>query len=223
MLIVGGEDSNGATLSSTEIYDPINGTVSAGPKLATPRKGATATTLLDGRVLVAAGSYPEGATQSNPAELASAEIFDPSNGRFSASASQLSTARANHLAVLLPNNNNVLIIGGTAAGADLASVEVYTPWNDTFQQAASMSAARSAAAASAMGNAVGDGADIGVDGILAIAGGNNLSSGEAYGFATVKTDHTDYPPGSIVTITGSGWQPNTETSLIISSRQMRTT
>ena len=50
------------------------------------------------------------------------------------------------------------------------------------------------------------------NGVLLIAGGkdgsgNALNSSEAYGFATVQTDQGDYPPGTTVTITGSGWQP----------------
>jgi hypothetical protein len=39
------------------------------------------------------------------------------------------------------------------------------------------------------------------------ASGNALSSAELYGFATVQTDRSDYPPGTKVTISGSGWQP----------------
>src|SRR5207245_8898679 len=50
------------------------------------------------------------------------------------------------------------------------------------------------------------------DGLLLVAGGKDatgttLQSGELYGFATIKTDKADYPPGTTVNITGSGWQP----------------
>src|SRR5438128_10658947 len=45
-----------------------------------------------------------------------------------------------------------------------------------------------------------------VDGRVLIAGGSSASA-ELYGFATVKTDKADYPPGTTVNITGSGWQP----------------
>jgi len=203
VLIIGGADANGATLASTEIYDPTSGSITAGPNLLVPRKHATATTLLDGRVVVIGGSYPEGA-QNGVAELASAEIFDPATGSFALSASQLSTARAGHLAFLLPNNSNVLIAGGTSAGSDLASAEIYTPWTDSFHQTASMSATRSAAA----GSALGDGRNFGVDGRVVVGGGNNLSSADMYGFAWVKTDYTDYAPGTPVVITGGGWVPN---------------
>ncbi len=214
VLIAGGTmlqaDGSTATLASTEIYDPTSGTVTAGPKLATPRVGATATTLIDGRVLIAGGSYPEGAPNT-AAELASAEIFDPASSTITASASQMNTARAGHIAILLPNNNSVLIAGGTSAGANLASAELYIPWNDAFQPTDSMAAARSAAAGSALGN----GTYIGVDGLAVVAGGNNQTGAEVYGFATVRTDKTDYMPGEVVTITGQGWKPGETVTLTL--------
>src|SRR5437667_9709546 len=68
------------------------------------------------------------------------------------------------------------------------------------------------ARASATGGAVSH------DGLLLIAGGKNasgttLASGELYGFATVKTDHADYTPGTVVTIPGRGWQPGETVTL----------
>src|SRR4029077_11900442 len=53
-----------------------------------------------------------------------------------------------------------------------------------------------------------------VDGRLLIAGGTSASA-ELYGFATVKTDAADYPPGSTVNITGSGWQPGETVTLTL--------
>ena len=49
-------------------------------------------------------------------------------------------------------------------------------------------------------------------GVLMVAGGkdangNALNSAEGYGFPTVQTDQADYPPGTTVNISGSGWQP----------------
>src|SRR5437764_1182131 len=44
---------------------------------------------------------------------------------------------------------------------------------------------------------------------------NTLQSGELYGFATIKTDKADYPPGTTVNITGSGWQPNETVALTL--------
>src|SRR5438477_9050045 len=52
------------------------------------------------------------------------------------------------------------------------------------------------------------------DGRVFIAGGSSASA-ELYGFATVKTDAADYPPGTIVTITGTGWQPGETVTLTL--------
>ena len=109
----------------------------------------------------------------------------------------MSAARSGHLAVLLPHNNSVLLVGGSAA---VSAVELYQSWTGSFVSTGSMSAARAQAAASATGT----------DGMLLVAGGSDgaasLNSGEVYGFATVKTDKDDYAPGEIVTITGGGWE-----------------
>src|SRR5882724_3894965 len=213
VIIIGG--SNGtAPVATTDILNPVAGSVAAGPSLATRRSGHSATTLLDGRVLVAGGNNivtnADGSTTT--VDLASAEIFDPTAGTFTTSASALATARAGHLAFLLPHNNNVLIVGGTSNGISISSAELFTPWQGTFSATGSLSTARSNAAGSAMQQ----------DGLLLVAGGkdaatppNALSSTEVYGFATVKTDAADYPPGTTVNITGSGWQPGETVTLTL--------
>ncbi len=60
------------------------------------------------------------------------------------------------------------------------------------------------------------------DGLLLLAGGSAaanastpLASAELYGFATIHTDKSDYAPGTTVTITGSGWQPNEWVTLLL--------
>ena len=50
---------------------------------------------------------------------------------------------------------------------------------------------------------------------LALVAGGGSTSGEFYGYATVKTDNDDYWPGETVTITGSGWQPGETVTMII--------
>ena len=210
VLIVGGVDEFGNTLASTEIYDPIADTISPGPALNTPRANATATTLLDGKVLIAGGRYAEGApANGNIAEVDSAEIFDPAAGTIAVSASHLAQARAGHQAFLLPNNNNVLLVGGLYNSTELATSELYTPWQAQFAATGTMSTARSSAAGAALFPMA--------DGQLLVAGGSNLgnaqSSAELYSFATVKTEKGDYAPGESVMISGSGWQPNETVSL----------
>ncbi|MFB3915173.1 MAG: kelch repeat-containing protein [Terriglobales bacterium] len=211
VLIAGGTDASGATLSSSEIYDPVSGAVSLGPTLNSPRANAGATTLLDGKVLISGGSYPEGAVNGALAELVSAEIFDPVEGAINAAPSSLATARAGHQAFLLPNNANVLIVGGTFAGQDLSLAELYVPWTGQFQPTAAMASAHSGAAGSALNST--SYPVSGTDGLFLLAGGSNLSSAELYGFATVKTDQHDYVPGETVIVTGSGWRPGETVTL----------
>jgi len=211
VLIIGGSNGS-APLASSEIFDPVAGVVAPGPSLAAPRSAHSATTLLDGRVLVAGGSgivtNADGST--TPVELASAEIYDPSVGTFSPVATTLAAPRQGHLAFLLPHNNNVLIVGGTSAGVPVAASELFTPWQGTFASTGALTTARTHAAGNAMQQ----------DGLLLLAGGSDanaaaLSSTELYGFATVKTDQADYSPGTVVTITGSGWQPGETVTLTL--------
>src|SRR6266542_868470 len=206
VLIVGGSDGTNA-LASSDIFDPSSGTISAGPSLATARYGHSATTLLDGTVLITGGAT----TGSNGTiELASAELFDPSTGTFSTASANLVTARQGHQAFLLPNNNNVLIVGGTSGGQPIAASELFSPWQGTFAATGANITSRSAAVGSATKQ----------DGFLLAAGGsdasgNALASTELYAFPTVKTDASDYPPGSIVTITGSGWRAGETVTLTL--------
>ena len=86
----------------------------------TPRVQATATRLLDGRVLIAGGS-PTAIDQNKAPDLASAELFDPATNTFSPTGS-MTIARHGHLATLL-QDGRVLIEGGT----DPVSAELYDP------------------------------------------------------------------------------------------------
>jgi hypothetical protein len=217
VLIAGGSDGSQA-LASVDLFDPVTDTISAGPSLQSARAGHTATTLLDGKVLVAGGA-------SDTLELASAELFDPASGTFSPAGGSLAFARQHHAAVLLPHNNAVLFIGGSASGSAVAAAELYVPWQGTagdFVATGVPAAARSWAAAGALSFAASDVIRSGpADGLLLLAGGTTasvttpLQSAELYGFATIKTDKEDYSPGSVVTITGGGWQPGEWVTLLL--------
>src|SRR5262249_29388614 len=86
--------------------------------LATARSNHTATLLSNGKVLVAGGD-------GNAGPLASAELYDPASGTWSATAN-LFTARRYHTATLLPNGK-LLVAGGDGNGGTTASVELYDP------------------------------------------------------------------------------------------------
>ncbi|MDE2510919.1 MAG: fibronectin type III domain-containing protein, partial [Elusimicrobia bacterium] len=94
----------------------------------------TATLLTNGTILVAGGT--NGSTA-----LASAEIFDPATGRFTATATPMLYARQQHTASLLPNGR-VLLAGGFAATAVSTGptnlAEIYYPDTKVFLNAPPM-------------------------------------------------------------------------------------
>src|SRR5450759_1807246 len=140
VLVAGGvhatKDPQGV-LASAELYDPSNGSWTATGKMPTPRQFHTATLLPDGKVLVAGGTDSNNNLGSNSA-LASAELYDPSNGSWTATGSMV-TPRMFHTATLLPDGK-VLVAGGTAVpggdmgggGPTLASAELYDPSNGSW-------------------------------------------------------------------------------------------
>jgi hypothetical protein len=123
VLIAGGvqstaQDARGVTLATAELYDPATGAFSATGGMTAARSGASATLLLDGRVLIA-GGFDGGSA------LSSAELYEPPTGAFR-SAGIMSTARSGHDAILL-DNGTVLLLGGS-----LAPAEIYDPTTATF-------------------------------------------------------------------------------------------
>ncbi|HET9177623.1 MAG TPA: Ig-like domain repeat protein [Terriglobia bacterium] len=193
-------------LASTDIFDPSTGAVAPGPALTSPRMNFTATTALDGSIIAIGGTDGQN-------DLASIEVLAPGAGAFALSGAKLATARQGHQAFLLPHNSNVLVVGGTSSGAAISSAELYTPWTGATSVTSAMASARSGATGSPLFQNV-LGAPVGIDGALLVAGGldassppSTLQSAEVYGFATITTDKSDYPPGVPVTITGKGWQP----------------
>ncbi|HKO10837.1 MAG TPA: MBG domain-containing protein [Acidobacteriaceae bacterium] len=206
-------------LASTDIYDPSAQQVRAGPALNVARMSLTATTQLDGQIFVAGGN-------DGTQDLASAETFDPiaspQPATFTLSNLSLTTPRSSHVAILLPHNGGTLLVGGSSNGTAIASAELYMPVYLSQNETATLSAipnAMSSPRAYATGVALSNGSATSVnDGLLLVAGGvdaagKSLSSTEFFGFAWVKTDALDYPPGTPVTITGGGFQPGETVTL----------
>jgi Kelch motif len=124
VLIAGGynEVNDGNTsLASAEIYSPKSGTFTSTGSMAAARTFHTATLLADGRVLVTGGAA-DGWGYKGPF-YASAELYDPKTGKFTATGPMADTL-ASHTATLL-SDGRVLIAGGYDGAADVATAELY--------------------------------------------------------------------------------------------------
>ncbi len=133
-------------LASAELYDPASGTFTLTGSLHTARSGQTTTVLGNGNVLLAAGQNDN--TQ-NFGYLSSAELYNPSTGKFTVTGS-LNTARFLHTAHLLASGE-VLIVAGNHFGS-IASAELYNPATGTFSNAASLNTPRQGHASALLTN-----------------------------------------------------------------------
>ena len=105
------------------------------------RFGHTATLLPSGKVLVVGGAFADPIFAYNALATATAEIYDPATGLWSATTS-MSTQRQGHTATLLPNGQ-VLVAGGFGVGSYvLKSAELYDPVSATWTTIAPMNSGR---------------------------------------------------------------------------------
>jgi hypothetical protein len=146
VLITGGFN-NTEVLATAELFDPVTGTFTATGTMAFARFSHTATLLANGKVLVTGGSDDLAALSfhdSQPSaslargkahaadgsissfDLATAELYDPATGTFTAT-DAMSEVRTEHTATLLASGK-VLVAGGTADNV----AELYDPDAGTF-------------------------------------------------------------------------------------------
>ncbi len=150
---------------------PAAGSLRNAPPMSAARAAHTASTLADGRVLIAGGFTGEESAAT------SAELFDPRSGRF-APLPPMVSPRHSHTATLLPNGK-VLLVGGYAAGNRTASsAEIFDPITNRFVPTGSLLTARADHIAILLSN-----------GTVLVAGGLGsgwtfLSSAEVYDPAT---------------------------------------
>lgn len=159
-----------------DIFDPTTERWTTAAPLLRPRDEHGATLLRDGRVLVTGGRAFQPPIGSGIAYLDHAEIYDPTRDRWKALPA-MRAARANHVAAVLPDGR-VLVAGGYAPEAALASAEIFEPTTGTWTATASMADARFHHSASVL--------EIGV----VVAGGwqrgSNLATTEVFDVATAR-------------------------------------
>jgi hypothetical protein len=140
-VLVAGGQSGVNTLASAEIYDPAKGTWTATGNMMSLRINYTATLLPNGKVLAAGGVI----AYVGADVTASAEVYDPAAGTWTATGSMI-TARSSHTATSLLNGS-VLVVGGTNTNIGIpnglvGTVEIYDPVAGTWAGTGSMLLAR---------------------------------------------------------------------------------
>ncbi len=160
VLVIGGKspcDGCGA-VASVEMFDETTGFFSPMSPMTTARVAHSASTLADGRVLVAGGN----AGGLGAPHLASSEIFDPPMGMF-VSGPSLVIPRSGHTATALPSGD-AIIVGG-APGPKMT--ELFDAGADAFVPAGDLAERRTDHAAALLS-----------DGRVLVAGGRVPSSAD---------------------------------------------
>ncbi len=130
LLIAGGVNEAGTTLASADIFATSRGNVIINTGAMTIVRSSHTATLLPNGCVLAAGGNAAATDAAAPARTASANIYNPATGLWTATGA-LGTARYNHTATML-NSGVVLICGGQDnAGTALNSCELYTPTSCT--------------------------------------------------------------------------------------------
>lgn len=136
VLLIGGVSTGYSFLASAEIYDPATGRFTPTGNLTTAREGHTATLLKNGKVLVTGGHKDRREAMT---VYASAEVYDPARGVFTATGN-LAIPRHKHAAALL-SDGRVLIVGGSDQRdrrSQYDSAELYDAASGTFKAAGHM-------------------------------------------------------------------------------------
>ena len=128
--------------------------------------------LADGTVLASGGEID---ASSDP--TASAEVYNPTGGSWTATTGSMSTPRYFQSATTLPTSGNVLVAGGviSAAGAVTQSADLYDPSTGTFSPTGNMKEARVTQTATLLSST-----GTPRDGDVLIVGGSGDNTAELY-------------------------------------------
>jgi WD40 repeat protein len=135
VLAAGGLGYNGVPYSSAELFDPASGTWTATGSMVNARYFHKATLLPNGQLLASGGTLGPGGSSY----LASAELYNPSSGTWTATGS-MATTRGLHTSTLLPTGK-VLVSGGYNGGR-LSEAELYDPASGIWTVTGSLSVGR---------------------------------------------------------------------------------
>lgn len=152
VLLSGGEVNSpgggtGTVVDTAEIFDPVTETIAPTGSLGKPRTGHSATTLPDGRVLVAGGqglcdTVRDAFRGCSLPALQDAEIYDPATGTFTPTGG-MSAVQGRTAGLLLPDGRVLVLPMSTPhpnwasnGGDDSGVVETYDPSSGTFTEAA---------------------------------------------------------------------------------------
>ncbi len=204
VLIAGGSDGKNV-LDTAEIFDPGWNSVHAIGRMTTPREGLSAT-LLDNGIVLLAGGF------DGHADLSTSELFDSRTMSFTGGP-PMGSARRGHQAFLMPHNNTVILVDGTASGKPMASAEQFAWWGNQYKGLFKPIGDLSDAVSKTTGGTTDSG-------VLILAGGKSRggevsAAAMTLPTATVTTDKPDYQPGDTVYLTGSGFGPNDVVHVVI--------
>jgi hypothetical protein len=185
VLIVGGVNAQNTVLNTAEVFDPPSQSFYLPPTdMQTPRALATLKLLPDGKVQIIGGDTD-----------LSMEVFDPITGIFNAKA--LLPPNADLLGPTLSTQSRAALFS-TSISQDPLLQNALTPEQlallDRADQSITELPSRNQALISGGINSAGQ-----------ILNSVTLLKSSS---ASITTDKNDYAPGQIVTITGSGFQPN---------------
>ena len=157
VLIAGGETVK------AELFNPSTGAFTATGSMTVSRSGHTATLLPNGRVLIAGGvqDFGPGTVPIQGPGVASAELYDPVSGTFTATGS-MSEGRFGHTATLLVDG--IVLVTGPDNMAEL-----YSPGTGTFSVVGEPITSRCGQATATLRN----------DSTVLVAGGRSCGRGAA--------------------------------------------